>query len=231
LAVPGFLRLQFRAIVEAVYASLERGGRPDVPISLPFVTGPEEIQKARLNLKVIVVASQKVHENPISIHLGTQIGVPRAALTSERLVVQTDFLSVNVNNLTGTAFGYDESQADAQFLNSYRDWDIFQSSPFETLDVDGVGQLIRMSVDAARKSNPRFTIGAFGRQTGNSNSIQFFIDLGLDYVSCAPGKIPIVRLAAAQAVIKEKEEVEEQPEFQEEAPPPPEETDDIQEDD
>jgi pyruvate,orthophosphate dikinase len=231
LAVPGFLRMQFRAIIEAVYASLDRGGRPDVQILIPFVTGPEEVQKVRLDLKAMITASQKTHENPIGVHLGAEIAVPRAALATERLAVQTEFLSVNADDLTAIAFGWSAHQADAQFLTLYRDWAIFASSPFQALDQDGVGELIKIAADAAISANPDITIGAVGQQTGDPASVAFFSDIGLSYVSCAPAKIPIVKLAAAQAVIKDKEEeIEEQPEVQEEQQPP-EETDSTQEDD
>jgi pyruvate,orthophosphate dikinase len=145
--------------------------------------------------------------------------------------VQTEFLSVSADDLTATAFGWSAHQADTQFLTLYRDWDIFASSPFQALDQDGVGELIKIAVDAAISANPDVTIGAVGQQTGDPASVAFFSDIGLNYVSCAPAKIPIVKLAAAQAVIKDKEEeIEEQPEVQEEQRPP-EETDSTQEDD
>jgi pyruvate,orthophosphate dikinase len=233
LSVPGLLKLQFRGLIEAVYASLERGIRPELELLIPYVSGPEEMSKVKIDLRTIQTASTKSHETSVSVKLGSEIGVPRAALLSDKLSNQTEFLSFNTDDLTSSLFVASRSEAEAAFLCLYRDWGIVDNSPFESLDYEGVGELMNVSVELARKSNNELVIGASGYQTNDWKSIEHFHRIGLNYISCSSSRIPIIRLAAAQAVLNEQvEEVPEIPtEITEEAAAHETETDYTQEDD
>lgn len=235
LSVPGLLKLQFRSLIESVYASLERGVRPELELLVPFVSGPEELAKVKVDLRTILTASTKSHENSVNVKLGSQICVPRAALLSDKLSDRAEYLSFNTDDLTSTVFVASRSLADSEFLGLYREWGVVENSPFEVLDVDGVAQLINSSVELARQSNKELIIGACGLQAKDWKSVEHFHRLGLNYISCASSHIPIIRLAAAQAVLNEvpvEEEVLEVPsEIPEDAPAPETETDYTQEDD
>ena len=139
----------------------------------------------------------------INYTIGTMIEVPRAALVADEIAKEADFFSFGTNDLTQTVFGYSRDDA-GKFLPNYLDKGILSKNPFETLDTQGVGVLIKMTVKQSRSTKPDFKIGVCGEQGGDADSVEFFHKVGLDYVSCSPYRIPGARIAAAQAALKYK---------------------------
>ena len=145
--------------------------------------------------------SRKGKNKPPSIKIGTMIEVPRGALTADEVATEAEFFSFGTNDLTqmGCGFSRDDS---GRFLDQYVKLGIYQSDPFQTLDRSGVGELIRIAIEKGRKTRPGMKMGVCGEHAGDPNSIEFFHNVGLDYVSCSPYRVPVARLAAAQAAIK-----------------------------
>jgi pyruvate,orthophosphate dikinase len=137
----------------------------------------------------------------IDIPIGTMIEVPRAALVAERIALHADFFSFGTNDLTQTALGFSRDDAEGKFLTHYLEDGVLEKNPFETLDVDGVGDLMRIAVERGRAAKPDIKLGICGEHGGDPKSVAFCHDLGLDYVSCSPYRVPLARLAAAQAAL------------------------------
>jgi pyruvate,orthophosphate dikinase len=133
--------------------------------------------------------------------IGTMIELPRAALTADDIAKHADFFSFGTNDLTQTALGLSRDDS-GRFLKSYVSEGIYEKDPFMTIDVQGVGKLVKMGVDLGRKSRPKLKVGICGEHGGDPESIYFFAEAGLDYVSCSPFRVPIARLAAAHAAVK-----------------------------
>ena len=136
--------------------------------------------------------------------VGTMVEVPRAALTTDELAVEADFFSFGTNDLTQTTFGFSRDDAEGKFLHSYVEQKVLPISPFVSLDEKGVGKLMNIAIEGARDVKPDFLIGICGEHGGDPDSIDLCHRLGLDFVSCSPYRVPIARLAAAQAAINEK---------------------------
>jgi pyruvate,orthophosphate dikinase len=151
-----------------------------------------------LDWEAEVMAKESVQ---MEYYIGTLIELPRAALTAGEIVNYADFFSFGTNDLTQTTFGYSRDDAEGKFLGHYIDKKLLAVSPFQTLDRDGVGKLMKMALEAAREKKPGFKAGICGEHGGDPNSIEFCHIIGLDYVSCSPFRVPIARLAAAQAVV------------------------------
>ena len=134
--------------------------------------------------------------------VGTMIEIPRAALTADEIAKEADFFSFGTNDLTQMTFGFSRDDA-AKFLGSYYDTKIYESDPFQHLDINGVGKLVEMACKLGRQTNPELELGICGEHGGDPSSVEFCHKVGLDYVSCSPFRVPIARLAAAQAAIKE----------------------------
>ncbi len=199
---PEIIEMQTRAIMEAAVAVKNEGIDVRPEIMIPLVGHVNELKIAREI--VDRVAKKVLEENDADIHymIGTMIEVPRAALTSEEIAKYADFYSFGTNDLTQMTFGYSRDDAEAKFLGQYLDKKILKENPFAVLDRDGVGKLMKMAVKNGRKSNPKLEVGICGEHGGNPSSIEFCHLIGLDYVSCSPFRIPIARLAAAQAKLK-----------------------------
>jgi pyruvate,orthophosphate dikinase len=142
----------------------------------------------------------------VDVHhkIGTMIEIPRAALTAGEIAEDAEFFSFGTNDLTQTTFGYSRDDAEAKFLLRYVDIGILPTNPFQELDRDGVGKLMRMAVQDGRAARPDLEVGICGEHGGDPSSIEFCNAIGLDYVSCSPFRVPVARLAAAQAVIAEQ---------------------------
>ena len=138
----------------------------------------------------------------LEYHIGTMIEVPRAALTADQIATEADFFSFGTNDLTQMTFGF--SRDDAKFLDDYKEKGILEKDPFQTLDVVGVGQLVQMAAQKGRSVKAELKLGICGEHGGDPASVEFCHGVGLDYVSCSPYRVPIARLAAAQAKIKEQ---------------------------
>jgi len=134
--------------------------------------------------------------------IGTMMEVPRAALTADEIAVYAEFFSFGTNDMTQTVFGYSRDDAEAKFLANYLERKILEANPFETLDRNGVGKIMKIGVDLGRKTKPNLKVGICGEHGGDPASIEFCHEIGLNYVSCSPFRVPIARLAAAQAKLK-----------------------------
>ncbi len=137
----------------------------------------------------------------LDIPIGTMIELPRAALTAHRIAEAADFFSFGTNDLTQTTWGFSRDDVEAAFFAAYLEKGVFTISPFETLDADGVGRLVRIATEEARAARPGIKIGVCGEHGGDPESIHFFHDVGLDYVSCSPFRVPVARLEAGRAAL------------------------------
>ena len=200
LLVPEVTRMQVRAIFEAVCQVKSEGLIVLPEVMIPLVSTPEEF----INQATVVreVAKQVMNEYGFELNylVGTMIELPRAALVADKIAMHADFFSFGTNDLTQTTFGLSRDDA-GRFLPIYVEKKIFPDDPFQTLDVEGVGQLIKMAVERGRAVNPKLKIGVCGEHGGDPRSIEFFNSLNLDYVSCSPFRVPIARLSSAQAKI------------------------------
>lgn len=148
---------------------------------------------------------KKEKNSDMQYHIGTMIEIPRAALTADAIAKEAEFFSFGTNDLTQMTFGFSRDDA-GKFLDSYYQNKIYESDPFAKLDQTGVGQLVEMAVEKGRKTRPNIKLGISGEHGGEPSSIEFCNRIGLDYVSCSPFRVPIARLAAAQAAIKANQE-------------------------
>jgi pyruvate,orthophosphate dikinase len=201
---PEIYEMQTRAIFEAAGELQSEGVRVRVEIMLPLVGAANEIRFLRE--KITSVASKVMEEKRISIDykIGTMIEVPRAALTADEIARYADFFSFGTNDLTQATFAFSRDDAEAKFFKDYFDKKILNSNPFEVLDREGVGRLMRLAVEAGRKSNPQLKVGICGEHGGEPSSVEFCHQLQLDYVSCSPYRVPVARLVAAQAEARER---------------------------
>ncbi len=204
LVVPGLFGVQVRAIAEAAVTRLRAGGRLKVEIMVPLVGSVMELHLIRDEIDGIVAAVASEAGVELAIPIGTMIELPRAALTAHRIAEAAEFFSFGTNDLTQTTWGFSRDDVEAAFFASYLDKGVFTVSPFETLDVDGVGQLVKTAVEAGRATRTSIKLGVCGEHGGDPESVRFFHDVGLDYVSCSPFRIPVARLEAGRAAILER---------------------------
>jgi pyruvate,orthophosphate dikinase len=197
---PEIYEMQVRAIVRAALAVRERTGRtPHVEIMHPLVGFAEELR--RLRELTVRVAMEERFDLPYLV--GTMIELPRACIRADEIAAHADFFSFGTNDLTQTALGFSRDDAEGKFLTRYVEDGVLAHDPFATLDQEGVGELMRVGVERGRAANPELTIGICGEHGGDPASVRFCHGLGLDYVSCSPYRVPVARLAAAQAVLAE----------------------------
>jgi pyruvate,orthophosphate dikinase len=193
---PGLYRMQVEAIFRAAARVREAGGDPKVEIMIPLVAYERELQLMR------DMIDEVAREVDAGEHLvGTMIELPRACLVAERIAEHADFFSFGTNDLTQTALGFSRDDIEGKILARYIDLKIVDRSPFETLDEPGVGQLVRMGAWLGRKAKQDLKLGICGEHGGDPDSIAFFHASGLDYVSCSPYRVPVARVAAAQAAL------------------------------
>jgi pyruvate,orthophosphate dikinase len=201
LTVPGLFPLQVRAIAQATAQRIKAGGSPRPEIMVPLVGSVMELHLIRDQADAIlaeVAASEGVE---LDIPIGTMVELPRAALTAFRIAEVADFFSYGTNDLTQTTWGFSRDDVEAAFFAAYLDKGVFTVSPFESLDVDGVGRLVDIATREGRSTRPDLKTGVCGEHGGDPESIHFFHRTGLDYVSCSPFRVPIARLEAGRAVL------------------------------
>ncbi|MET9295835.1 pyruvate, phosphate dikinase [Streptomyces sp. NPDC003077] len=201
LVVPGLVALQVRAIGEAVAGRVRAGGNPRAEIMVPLVATREELSVVREQVEAALAAVRAETGVPVDCPVGTMIELPRAALTAGEIARDAAFFSFGTNDLTQTAWGFSRDDAEASFFAPYLDQGILRVSPFETLDESGVGRLVRTAVAEGRAARPGLETGVCGEHGGDPESIRFFHDAGLDYVSCSPFRVPGARLEAARAAL------------------------------
>jgi len=194
---PEIYEMQVRAIVRAAIAVRERtGDAPLVEIMHPLVAFEEELR--RLRELTISVAKE---EGQLDYLVGTMIELPRACIRADEIAREADFCSFGTNDLTQTALGFSRDDAEGKFLTYYLQHDVLEQNPFETLDRSGVGDLMRIAVERGRSVKDDLKMGICGEHGGEAKSVAFCDELGLDYVSCSPYRVPLARLAAAQAAL------------------------------
>jgi len=200
---PEITRMQVRAIIEAACDLKKQGidARPEIMI--PLVGHINELRSVKAELEPVVKKVQEEKGVKVRYKFGTMIEVPRAALTAGEIAKDAEFFSFGTNDLTQTTFGYSRDDAEGKFIGRYLEQKILPRNPFETIDADGVGRLMGIAVKEGRKTRRKLEIGICGEHGGDPESIKICHDLGLDYVSCSPYRVPVARLAAAQAALGE----------------------------
>ncbi len=195
---PEIYEMQVRAIIRAARAVDERTGEaPLVEIMHPLVGFEEELRR----LRELTVRVAKEEAPAVEYLCGTMIELPRACIRADEIAEQADFFSFGTNDLTQTALGFSRDDAEGKFLTHYLEDGVLEDNPFETLDLDGVGDLMRIAVERGRSRKPDLKLGICGEHGGEPRSVAFCHELGLDYVSCSPYRVPVARLAAAQAAL------------------------------
>jgi pyruvate,orthophosphate dikinase len=200
--IPELTRMQVCAIFEAACLVAREGVDVHPEVMIPLTSHVNEL---RVQRELLEKEAQKVMKEKglqIDYKFGTMIEIPRAALTADQIAEQADFFSFGTNDLTQTTFGISRDDAEAGFLIEYISTDVLPDNPFETLDKDGVGQLMAMAVSKGRGVKPDMECGICGEHGGDPQSIKLCHALGLNYVSCSPLRVPIARLAAAHAALK-----------------------------
>jgi pyruvate,orthophosphate dikinase len=200
----GLTEMQVRAIFQAACRQAKKGVDVHPEVMIPLVGHFNELQNEQVALEK--VAKQVMEEEGIEVdyQFGTMIEVPRAALTADQIAEQAQFFSFGTNDLTQMTYGISRDDAEGKFLLAYVDRKILPSNPFQVLDRDGVGKLMKTTVELGRKARPGMSIGICGEHGGDPSSIEFCHQIGLDYVSASPYRVPVARLAAAQAALAEK---------------------------
>ncbi len=198
--------MQARAIIRAALAVLEREGETvEVEIMIPLVGVQAEIKRQREIVEAAVKDElAKAGKEDMNYEIGTMIELPRAALTADEIAEYADFFSFGTNDLTQTTLGISRDDAENGFLGEYVEQGVLSKNPFASVDVDGVGQLVKMGVEKGRSTKPSLTAGVCGEHGGDPDSIAFFQTAGISYVSCSPFRVPIARFAAAKAALAQK---------------------------
>ena len=194
--------MQTRAILGAACQLKKEGFDPRPEIMVPLVGIESELEQQK---EVIYKTAHELfaHEGvEVPFKVGTMIEIPRAALTADAIAKEAEFFSFGTNDLTQMTFGYSRDDA-PKFLKYYKEKGILKVDPFEVLDQEGVGQLVRMGVEKGRATNPDLKVGICGEHGGEPSSVKFCARLGMNYVSCSPFRVPIARVAAAQAAIED----------------------------
>ncbi len=202
IVFPGIVEMQTRAILEGAIAAKKNGAEPHPEIMIPLVGHVNELKAVRSNLERVAKLVTESSGETVDYMFGTMIEIPRAALTSDLIAEEAEFFSFGTNDLTQMTFGFSRDDSD-KFLKPYVAQKILPGDPFESIDQAGVGQLMRISVDLAKKVRPNIKLGICGEHGGEPASVAFCHEIGLNYVSCSPYRVPIARLAAAQANLKD----------------------------
>lgn len=199
LVIPGLFAMQVRAIAEAAAERKNAKGDPRAEIMIPLVGTVQELEIVREEAEQVIAEVQEQTGVELKLALGTMIELPRAALTAGQIAEAAEFFSFGTNDLTQTVWGFSRDDVEASFFTAYLEKGIFGVSPFETIDKDGVGSLVRGAVEAGRATRPDLKLGVCGEHGGDPESVHFFHEVGLDYVSCSPFRIPVARLEAGRA--------------------------------
>jgi pyruvate,orthophosphate dikinase len=199
VVIPGLFQMQARAILEAAAERIKAGGVPRVEIMVPLVANVQEFETVKQD--IIRVAREARSESGVHLEflVGTMIELPRAALTADQIAEAAEFFSFGTNDLTQTTWGFSRDDVEAAFFSAYLEKGIFGVSPFESIDKEGVGELVRIAVEKGRSRRPGLKLGICGEHGGDPDSVHFFEAVGLDYVSCSPFRVPVARLEAGRS--------------------------------
>jgi len=217
---PGLYAMQVRALMEAARQRVVDGGHPIVEIMIPLTVSREELALARSWVEEAVAevgdepaprpskgatkgndTKGKHTKGKLEVTIGTMIETPRAALLAGEIAEVADFFSFGTNDLTQMTFGFSRDDVEGRMMAAYLELGLLKRNPFDVVDVDGVGELVRLGTQRGRATRPSLKVGVCGEHGGDPESIAMFYDAGLDYVSCSPFRVPVARLAAAQAVL------------------------------
>jgi pyruvate,orthophosphate dikinase len=198
---PGLYSMQVRALLAAAAALRKKGKNPIVEVMIPLTVTRDELALARSWVQDEVDRATKGMKNPPKITIGTMVETPRAAVCADEIAEEADFFSFGTNDLTQMTFGFSRDDVESRMMPAYLEQGLLKRNPFETIDRDGVGALVKMASVKGRGVKKGLKLGVCGEHGGDPESIQLFYEAGLDYVSCSPFRVPIARLAAAQAVI------------------------------
>lgn len=204
---PEIYEMQTKAIFYAISTLIDKGLAVKPEIMIPLVGHVNELKEMR---ELVISAANEVQEETgkeFNYLIGTMIEIPRAALTADQIAEEADFFSFGTNDLTQTTFGYSRDDAEGKFLQAYISHKVLPENPFVVLDQEGVGKLVETGVKLGRQTNPNLKTGICGEHGGEKHSIEFCYNTGLDYVSCSPYRVPLARLAAAQASIRKDQNV------------------------
>jgi len=202
ISYPEIYRMQVRAIFQAAARLVKEGFNVIPEVEIPLVIDKNELTILRKDVEEVAREVMEARKVEFNYTVGTMIELPRACLTADEVAEFADFFSFGTNDLTQTTLGFSRDDAEGKFMNDYLDKKVLKNNPFIVLDRDGVGKLMRMAVENGRRKKPDLEIGICGEHGGEPNSVEFCHIVGLDYVSCSPFRVPIARLAAAQAQIQ-----------------------------
>ncbi len=200
VVIPGLFTMQARAILEAAAARIKAGGTPCPEIMIPLVAAVQELELVKADVMAVAQAVQEEQGVEVPFKVGTMIELPRAAMTADEIAEAAEFFSFGTNDLTQMTWGFSRDDVEAAFFSTYLEKGIFGVSPFETLDRHGVGGLVQIAVERGRSTRPDLHLGVCGEHGGDPDSIHFFEEVGLDYVSCSPFRVPVARLEGGRAV-------------------------------
>jgi pyruvate,orthophosphate dikinase len=198
---PGLYAMQVRALMEAAAERVAAGGRPVVEIMIPLTVTRQELGLARQWVEGAVKEATAGIEAPVEVTIGTMIETPRAAIRADEIAEEADFFSFGTNDLTQMVFGFSRDDVEGRLMSAYLELGLLKRNPFETIDPGAVGELVAEAVLRGRATKPNLKVGVCGEHGGDPESISLFYRAGLDYVSCSPYRVPIARLAAAQAIL------------------------------
>jgi pyruvate,orthophosphate dikinase len=198
---PGLYGMQVRALMEAAAECVAAGGKPVVEIMIPLVVTRSELGLARGWVVDAIAEATKGLKRKPKVSIGTMIETPRAALRADEIAEEADFFSFGTNDLTQMTFGFSRDDVESRMMPAYLEAGLLKRNPFETIDPTGVGELVKLGAKRGRDRKPDLKLGVCGEHGGDPESIALFYEAGLDYVSCSPFRVPIARLAAAQAVV------------------------------
>ena len=201
LVVPGLFDLQVRAIAEATAQLVKLGKDPQPEIMIPLVGSVQELEIIEVDAKRVLAEVAERTGVAVNPPIGTMIELPRAAMTAGQIAEVAEFFSFGTNDLTQTTWGFSRDDVEAAFFSTYLEMGIFGISPFETLDVEGVGELVKIGTERGRATRPDLKVGVCGEHGGDPDSVHFFHKVGLDYVSCSPFRIPVARLEAGRVAL------------------------------
>jgi pyruvate,orthophosphate dikinase len=202
LVVPGLFDLQVRAIAEATAQLVKLGKDPRPEIMIPLVGSVQELEIIEADARRVLAEVAEQTAVRLDLPLGTMIELPRAAMTAGQIAEVAEFFSFGTNDLTQTTWGFSRDDVEAAFFSTYLEMGIFGISPFETLDVEGVGELVKIGTERGRATRPDLKVGVCGEHGGDPDSVHFFHQVGLDYVSCSPFRIPVARLEAGRVTLE-----------------------------
>ncbi len=203
---PGLYAMQVRALIQAAAERLEAKGRPKVEVMIPLTVTREELALARRWVEDAIALETRGMRRKPQVIIGTMVETPRAAVRADEIAEESDFFSFGTNDLTQMTFGFSRDDVEGRMMSAYLEHGLLPRNPFETLDQPGVGALVEQGVAGGRATRPDLKLGICGEHGGDPESIGFFYRAGLDYVSCSPFRVPIARLAAAQAVLAGRDE-------------------------